>query len=244
MRCAFHSELAVGTISESALERAERDHLFKVLRAGKGDSLILIDGRGNRASAEIAENRSIQVESLQRIAEPRVKLHLYVAPPRRRKMDDLLRQCSEIGVWRVVPILTERGVSIPDNSSSFDRMRKQLVEGCKQSNNPFLPELLAPIPFPDSLRIASESCDRLFFGAVEPVCEHAISPLRDFRGNSLNVAWFVGPEGGFAPTELDALRAAGNKPLNLGSWILRIETAAVVGAALLINALSDKQMPS
>ena len=234
MRCFFCDEIEIGDLPDTALEKRESKHLFKVLRGRSGERLMLIDGRGGIAEAEITPNRGICVDSVCRCDEPKVRLHLFVAPPRKQIIDGLLKQCSEIGVWSVVPVLTERGVSIPTGDSALERMRLHLLEGCKQSNNPFLPDICAPMPFAKALSHASDICDSLYFGSVDnhdP--KHLTVP--ETHSNGIDVAWFVGPEGGYSDKELSALRGIGTIPLNLGQWILRVETAAIVGATRLIS---------
>lgn len=235
MRCFFCDEIEVGELPDSALSKREREHLFKVLRGRVGERVILIDGRGGVAEAEIIENRGIRVDSISRRTEPSVRVHLFVAPPRKQIMDGLLRQCSEVGVWSVIPVLTERGVSIPKGDSALERMRLRLIEGCKQSNNPFVPTITPAISFATALAAASETCDVLYFGSVDkPACPTQSTPSGK-QSDGIDVAWFVGPEGGYSESELDALREIGAIPLNLGEWILRVETAAIVGAARLIS---------
>ena len=241
MRCFFCDKIEIGEISDSALSKRESEHLFKVLRGRAGERLMLIDGRGGVAEAEITSNRGIRVDTVRRSADPKVRLHLFVAPPRKQIMDGLLKQCSEVGVWSVVPVLTERGVSIPTGDSALVRMKLHLLEGCKQSNNPFLPTISPAISFADALAAASDTCDSLYFGSVDkPDCSTK-STISDSSSNGIDVAWFVGPEGGYSESELDALKTIGAIPLNLGEWILRVETAAIVGAARLISELTLHQ---
>lgn len=241
MRCFYCENIEEGEFSVSILERRERDHLFKVLRGRVGDAFNLIDGCGRVAEAELSGKKSIRVDSVALVSGPNVKIHLFVAPPGKQRMDAMLSQCSEVGVWRIATILTERGVSIPKGEGASTRMRSRLIEGCKQSNNPFIPELLAPLPFNDAVALAAENCDLMFYGApageVDNPTEGGETAEKRSK-QSLDIAWFVGPEGGFTDAEMSSLNAAGVIPFNIGNWILRVETAAVVGAALLIRKFS------
>ncbi len=206
------------------LERAEETHLFRILRAQPGETVGLLDGLGFLAEAEILPGRILQVSCVREIPVPQKRIHLYIAPPRRQKMDIVLRQCTELGVWRIVPVLCEFGISEPDSSSVAGRWTDALFEACKQSGNPFLPEAAAPLKFADSLADAAKHCKRLFYGSVDSGAE--------VHFDSGDAAWFVGPEGGFSPSELAALKTAA-EPLRIGGWILRVETAAAAGTAVL-----------
>jgi len=122
-------------------------------------------------------------------------------------------------------------VSVPGEDSVAGRWEDVLFEACKQSGNPFLPALRPPQDFKAALAMASSSCPLRLYGAVEGEC--AVSGKLPSCGD---VAWFVGPEGGFAPEELSAFPEAGFLPLRLGGWTLRVETAATCGIALIVSA--------
>ena len=142
-------------------------------------------------------------------------------------MDQILRQSAELGVWRIVPMLCERSVALPDGDSVGGRWKEVLFEACKQSGNPFLPEVAAPLKFADALSDSAVRCNARFFGSVgqkEP--ETVPGPVDD-------AAWFVGPEGGFTEAEEKAMLDSGVSPLHFGNWVLRVETAAVCGLCLI-----------
>lgn len=220
------------TIPESGatVELYERDskHLFKTLRGRQGECVGLLDGRGTVAYAEITENRQLTVTSRITEPEPLVKLHLLVAAPRRNPMEQMLRQCAEIGVWSITPILTERSVALPSNENTPDRWENILLEGCKQSRNPFIPELSAALTLREALEKNCQGQADAFFGA--PLG----TPLQPFTTNG-TVVWMIGPEGGFLPAEEKMMCASGVRPARIGNRIMRVETAAVCGAAMLLN---------
>lgn len=208
---------------EAVLERREAEHLFRVLRAAPGERFRLLDGRGGRAVAEVLPGKVLRVESRDDVPVPERKLHLFFALPRRSRLDALLPACAELGVWELHPCVCARSVA---ESTPNDRWQLQLVEGCKQSGNPFLPRVVKPEPLLPCVRSAAAGGMELFYGSVAAADVPATSPARD-------VGWVVGPEGGFTPDEEAALREVGVRPLNLGEWVLRLETAAVCGLAVL-----------
>lgn len=224
-RCDTLKDLSPG--AEVTLERGEETHLFRILRALPGDEVELLDGRGRIASAEVKPGRLLQIRSIREIAPPSRRIHLYIAPPRRQKMDTILREATELGVWRIVPILCEYRVAKPEASSIATRWNDAMFEACKQSGNPFLPESVPPLQFSAAVEDARERCGELRFGSPEETGENSSS--------AEDIAWFVGPEGGFSKREETCLREAGAKPLRVGRWILRVETAAIAGLVRLLD---------
>lgn len=213
----------MGKPGEAAdLGAGERDHLFKTLRARPGEVVELFDGRGGRMDGVVREGRVVEILTAERVPEPERKLFLYCAAPRRAKFDVLLKQAAELGVRSIRLIECARSVAKPEGS---DRWQALLQEGCKQSKNPFLPEIVPPVPLAAALEEIRREGIRAFFGAVRS----------GERGgeSAAKLAWIVGPEGGFTDEEEAAMRAARVRGLNLGPYVLRLETAAVCGLAVL-----------
>ncbi len=229
MRCFFCENLREGELSSSDFSKNESIHLFKVLRGKSGDRILLINGSGSIAKAEIIDKDTIVVDTVTQLLNSTIKLHLFVAPPRKQKMDHLLKQCSEIGVWSVNLIETERGISQPEKESAFMRMRQHLLEGCKQAHNPFMPELHPPVSLKNAI-FAISDMNIAYFGSTSG----QTSKLDRQDNKTLNIAWFVGPEGGFTGNEEQLMLDADIKPLSLGPWIMRIETAAITGSQFLM----------
>lgn len=217
------------------LEKEESTHLFRTLRAEPGERCRLLDGAGRMADAEVLPGKMLRIERIETVCPPDAPLlHMYIAPPRRQKMDQILRQAAELGVWRIVPMLCERSVSLPDSDSVNGRWKEVLFEACKQSGNPFLPQVAAPMKFTDALTDSAKQCGRRYFGSV-------MRRQTEEKASGDNAAWFVGPEGGFTETEEKQMLEAGVQPLHFGSWVLRVETAAVCGLCL-IHEMNRLQM--
>ena len=214
---------------EAVLERREAEHLFRVLRAAPGERFRLIDGRGNAAVAVVAPERKLAVESVRRHDEPRPRMHLFFALPRRNRLDALLTGCSELGVRELHPVACARSVA---ESEPNDRWQLHLVEGYKQSGNPFLPRVHAPEPLLASLSRAAGQGIRLYYGSVDEAAEP------EFGRDCADAGWVVGPEGGFTADEETAMRELGVAPLHLGDWVMRLETAALCGVAVLRRLLA------
>ncbi len=210
------------------LSRSEASHLFKILRARPGETVGLLDGNGTAGTAVVEPGHILRLTEKHPVSFPSRRIHLYLAPPRRQKMDQLLKEATELGVFRIVPMLCERSVAVPD-SDSADRQKELLFEACKQSSNPYLPQLAAPLRFFDAVADAVRQCGKTFFGSPYENREGVeTAGIQDF-------GFFVGPEGGFSEAEENAMQSAGFVPLRIGPWILRVETAAVAGIARLWN---------
>ncbi|MBQ8754190.1 MAG: 16S rRNA (uracil(1498)-N(3))-methyltransferase [Lentisphaeria bacterium] len=213
------------------LAKRESDHLFKTLRARKDDLVELLDGRGSRAEAVVCADRSLRICSVEHTPEPAGKLRLYCAPPRKAKFDVLLKQAAELGVWEIQLVKFERNVSQPEGS---DRWQILLQEGCKQSKNPYLPQVHPPVEAAEMLRMIGERRESAWFGAIR-TASNAPEHVSDY-------AWIVGPEGGFTPAEEEEMLKNGVKPLNLGPYVLRLETAAVCGLAVLRQMMTGAEI--
>jgi 16S rRNA (uracil1498-N3)-methyltransferase len=209
------------------LPEGEARHAAKVLRLRPGDQALLLNGQGLVCQAEIsavsrdARQVTCQIRERTLHREPSVRWHLYVAPPKGKTFDLVLRMATELGAWRIVPILCRYGVSRPEETSAS--WEQVLVTAMKQSVNPWLPAIESPCDFQTALAGAS-GCG--FYGAVPSENEEA----RPLPSDKPDRCLWIGPEGGFTAEETTSLRLAGYQPLTVGRWVLRVETAV---AALL-----------
>jgi 16S rRNA (uracil1498-N3)-methyltransferase len=161
------------------------------------------------------------------LPEPGLKLELFVAPPRRVCMDLILKQCIETGAWAIHTFVAERSVALPVKKSIEQRWRKLMIEACKQSGNPFFPEINLPVSFKDAVDRVGRNGMKAYFGTPG-------RGKRELPCPPARVAWFVGPEGGFTSEEEDFMAKHGFTGLNIGRWTMRVETAAVCGTALFL----------
>ena len=207
-----------------SLERTESDHLFKTLRGRVGDQVMLLDGCGKTAIAEIVANKELKICDVTLHKAPECQIFLFVAAPRKQKLDQVLKQATELGVSAICIMHCDYSVALPEGSSRWDAI---LLEACKQSNNPFIPEILPVMKFQEALEYIEKNSIAGIFGDVEDNHEKLLC------SDSKKIAFFVGPEGGFSDKELAAMREKSFGALNLGPYILRLETAAVCGVAVI-----------
>ena len=166
--------------------------------------------------------------------EPRQDMTLFMALPKGDKMEFVIQKSVELGVRKIVPFLSKNCVSRPDKTDKkVERWRKIAVEAAKQCGRGYLPVVTAVESAEKAFAMASDSGTALFF------YEHETRGLRETlegQGVSDTVSLVVGPEGGFAPEEVQAAQNAGLSSVSLGTRILRCETAPVAALAAVLYA--------
>jgi len=208
------------------LSEQERRHVFNVNRLRPGDRLILADGKGCIVEGKINNDESVSVISKKHEDSPGHKIHLFIATPRKNQMDQVLTQSAELGIASIHPMITERSVVIPDKDSTPDKWITRLKEACKQAHNPFFPEIHNPKSFKEAVDYQAKRSFVSLFGSTDGEGK----TLTDIKCGS-DVAWFVGPEGGFSGNEVDIMLASGFCPITIGRYTMRVETACIVGIA-------------
>jgi 16S rRNA (uracil1498-N3)-methyltransferase len=213
------------------LDGAEFHHLAHVMRASSGDRLIVFDGEGNEADAEIAHlsKRSASLRLVARRSNSpsaRTNVVLAVAVPKTDRFRWLVEKATELGIARLIPLQTARSVVAP-GAVKLDKMRQTVVEACKQSGRNRLLQI-------DSLM----SWKDFVTGVVPSMCTLVADPaglplpgVAESLDQHASVLVVVGPEGGLTESELREAIDAGARPVTLGPNILRIETAALAVAA-------------
>jgi 16S rRNA (uracil1498-N3)-methyltransferase len=200
-----------------------------VLRGRPGDSVEVVSG-DRLFAAELRESREILVlEELESTVEgPEVVL--YQAVPKGRHMDLVVEKATELGVSRVVPLVTERGVvRLGGGGSKVERWRRVAEAAARQSLRLRVPEVSEPVGFDEAVRSVGEDGVLLHNGAGLPALESVL-------GDSAP-ALFVGPEGGWSDEEL---RVGEEEELSLGQlgpYRLRSETAGISAVARAVGAL-------
>lgn len=210
------------------LAEAETHHAGASRRIRVGDSIGLIDGRGTRASAvvETVARHTLTFTVGERRSVPRPEPSMVVASavPKGDRFRTLIDMLSQIGVAAIVPLHCERSTVKPGRSSG-SRWRRIAIEACKQSRNPFVPEIAEAVTVRDSLGRIGE-VDALVYA------DAGGGPLSPAIAGHLAVHLYVGPEGGFTDGEKGVLAEHGARAVGFGDNVLRVETAAVAGAVL------------
>jgi 16S rRNA (uracil1498-N3)-methyltransferase len=207
----------------------EARHLARVLRAAIGDEVRVFDGTGCEWVARVAAIGRDEV-TLEVVGELPVApaaerpVTLAVALPKGERQKWLVEKLTELGAARLVPLVTERGVA-EATPAALERLRRVVVEACKQCGRTRLMEIGGPATI-------AEACAAATPGGRVILCDPAGPPLvARAIGPAAAVLGLVGPEGGFTVGEVAAAEAAGAVRASLGPHVLRVETAAIALAA-------------
>ncbi|MBW2701887.1 MAG: 16S rRNA (uracil(1498)-N(3))-methyltransferase [Deltaproteobacteria bacterium] len=225
--------------SPVALDSREVHRLTLVLRMQEGDVLEVFDGQGARAGATLQRELGDWVLYLQdpsQILIDSPEIVLAVAVLKGRKLDDVVRQTTEIGVTRIMPVLCSRSVARPDAARSAKRLERWRIiaaEASRQSGRSALPQVDPVQSFDawlDWLREEGQDLD----GVILHLEAGKTSGLDLWSSEEPRRLVLTGPEGGFSEEEVQAACKAGLRVHGLGQTVLRAETAAVVAAAFAV----------
>lgn len=210
-------------------------YLGTVLRLRVGDRVELFDGEGVSAEAVLTEfekkRAHVNVAPLTSHPPPGRLLTLAIATPKGERADLATEKLCELGVARIVWLESERSVSVPRRGGQRNQRRQRIAEAAAtQSGRYYVPSITGPTPLGDFLK---ERFDRQFLGAFS---EHLLIDEISNLPELCSICVIVGPEGGFTPDEIKEVVAAGYLPRRLGPHVLRVETAALASAALLMGA--------
>lgn len=218
------------------LPAEESHHAADVLRVRPPDVIRVTDGRGNVADAAVAliEDGRVVAEVLDRRSHRRSRpeLVVYQGAAKGNKLDGVVQQLAELGAAGMYAFESERAVARWDGAKAAklgDRWRGIARAAAKQSRNPFAMDAAAGLSFTELVRRVS----------TEPLAvvlwEEATLPLRTaLVSGPERVALVVGPEGGLARAEAEALADAGAQLASLGPLILRTEHAGPAAAAAVL----------
>ena len=219
------------------LGKEEARHLQTVLRVKPGDIIQLFDGQGHTrtTTVTVVEKNSLTLTAVEPVvSHPQApcSITLFVCISKGKHMDWTLEKAVELGVARIVPVISDRTivrVDADDRETKADRWMRIAEEAARQSGRAWLPEILTPRSFKESLALVQQTTPT-FVAALTPNAK----PLRDaLQATPQQAGWFVGPEGDFTPNELQRLMDAGAVPVSLGPLVLRAETACLYGLCAL-----------
>lgn len=238
-------DLAAGAVALT-LRGSEAAHAAQVLRVREGEEVTVLNGRGATALAVVQTisraEVNLNVVRFEQVTPPALELTLFQSLTKPKSMEWVVQKATELGIHTLKPILTERVVSQVGEegaSKKVEKWQRITVESLKQCGQPWLPRIEAPAAL-DTL-LGSAPCS--FVASLQPDAR----PLRDWlaaepelfqRQTPTRIGLWIGPEGDFTEHEINNLLTAGARPITLGTSVLRSETAAVCGLALLHYELS------
>jgi 16S rRNA (uracil1498-N3)-methyltransferase len=227
---------------KARLQGGEFRHLQRVLRLREGDAVTLFDDAG-------IEHQGVIVSLSPRVATVRITasaaparesplaITLYQGMPKGRRMDLIVEKTTELGVVSIVPFVSAFGtVNVAAAASKRERWQRIALAAAKQSGRTTIPEIAAPLTFPEVL-MAAAAMDRalLFF---EDAAATPLSAAPE-TNKPATAAVVIGPEGGFSADEVTRALNGGIVVCGLGPRVLRTETAALVATALVQSRWGD-----
>ena len=225
--------------STITLEGEVAHHLIRVLRANVGDRLVLCDGNNTDYLTQVAEitktQLSCHVLSTQPSGtEPRTKVTIFQAMPKSDKLELIIQKSVELGAAAIVPVITSRTVMRKWDDKKTSRYQKIAEAAAGQSMRGTIPIVHTGMFFKEMLTNVA-NCYPTLVAYEQETAQTLASAVQTLASTSVNI--FIGPEGGLAPEEVEALKEIGATTVSLGPRILRTETAAIAMLAQLMCLL-------
>jgi 16S rRNA (uracil1498-N3)-methyltransferase len=218
-------------------------HITRVLRMKAGENVTVCDCRGFDYNCEILDARaeavSLRVNERQPTAtEPNVRITLFQGLPKGDKMELIVQKSVELGVVRIVPVITARSVSKPDEKSmakKIERWNRIAAEAAGQSERGILPPVLPAMNFEEAAAMLSQADTSIMLYERNggTLGEHLTGKKPD------DIGIMIGPEGGFDETEVEYARSRGISTAGMGPRILRTETAPICALSVIMYATGN-----
>lgn len=212
-------------------------HISKVLRMNRGEEITLVTPDKTECLCKISDITadSVSVDVLtKRICqnEPNVEVTLYQALPKGDKMDYIIQKCVELGVTKIVPVISARCISRPDAKSLAKkqvRWQKIALQAAMQSRRGIVPEVGECVSFSKAAELSKENDKTIIFYEMGG---ESVKNILTETPKSIGI--FIGSEGGFEQDEVDKIAENGGKTATLGRRILRCETAPLAALSIIM----------
>jgi 16S rRNA (uracil1498-N3)-methyltransferase len=221
----------------AALVGEHADHLIRVLRARVGEEFDIADGQSVRRG-RITSVKDNRVEFQLGEATPAaamVEITLVLSIFKFDRMEWAIEKCTELGVSRIVPLISRRADSHLASASTkrVERWQRIARQAAEQSRRATPPEIAAPIKLSEALNLSGSLRIILAESEEQTLLRDVVKP--EVASNGIVLA--IGPEGGWTEDELQAFQQAGWISASLGNTILRAETAAIAALAVAASTL-------
>jgi 16S rRNA (uracil1498-N3)-methyltransferase len=231
----------------------EAHHARQVLRVRPGERVVVLDGAGHEFVCEVQgydrDQARLTVIEKRFQPAPASPVSLLQAVPKGKLMEAIVQKATELGAFRIVPLLSERVVARFDDSEGARKAGKwRLVarEAIKQCGSSWMPTIELPLT-PNQFLAREESFELALIASLGSGSRPAREYFRAFevehRRMPRSVCVWIGPEGDFSPAETEAIKAHGALPITLGRLVLRVETAAIYCLSILNHELQSSAAP-
>lgn len=228
------------------LQADEARHLREVLRLKAGDQVYVFDGTGKEFHCAIESSRrdTAVLNILEEVDPARpespLQLTLAVALLKSDKFDLVVQKATELGVVRLVPVMTKLAdIKLKDESDSQKRLvrwRRIALEAAKQSGRALVPEITPPVSFSELISSEEPTDYKVLFSERGGL---SLDSLDRGVDSNVSLTTLVGSEGGWTEAELETAEAADWKVITLGGRTLRAETAAITVTTLMQHLFGD-----
>jgi 16S rRNA (uracil1498-N3)-methyltransferase len=224
---------AVG--EELVLGERESHHAVTELRLREGERVAVLDGAGTEYMCEVIaidkKATRLKVRQQDKIEPLPYRITLLQAMTKGKSMDFIIQKTTELSVHRIVPLAAGRSVvKVEDVESRLEKWRAIAIESIKQCGCPWMPIIESPAT-PAEFIARNESFDLPLIASLQGNARHPRACIEAFEQTNSrlpeSLAVWIGPEGDFSPSEVNAILSAGFQPITLGRVILRSETAAL-----------------
>lgn len=218
------------------LNEEQSRHITKSLRMKKGDMLTVCTGDGNDYGCIIDDinkdgARLAVCYKQASDSEADIKISLYQGVPKGDKFEDIIQKCTELGVYEIIPVLTKRCVSRPQEKQAEKKRQRYAriaLEAAQQSGRGIVPDIKKMTELKTAVSQCEAEIKIVFYeGGGEP-----LSAL--IKKGAKSAAVFIGPEGGFEKEEVELLKQNGAVAATLGKRILRTQTAPVAALSAIM----------
>lgn len=219
---------------EIVINGKEAHHIIDVMRLVEGDEVVVFDGTGSEYTGKIKDvntfNKKVIVEILlteRPSREPIPEITLAQAIPKKCKIEYIIEKATELGIHKVIPIVSQRTIVRPKEISSkrkLERWQKIAVEASKQCGRITIP-IIDKITVYKELLDNLEEYDLILLACLNECTVPIKKALEGFKPGKILV--FIGPEGDFSPEEIDMVRHYNCKFITLGRRVLRSDTAGL-----------------
>ena len=217
------------------LNSQQQHYLKRVLRLKSSDRFIAMDGKGKSWLAQIEGETAKCLELLEVVTELPFDLSLITALPKGNGYEQVLRCCTELGVNRFLPVISDRTIIKP-SQNKVARWRKIVTESAEQSERQIVPQVMAPISFSEIITSFDSSQSNLYICVARGDVPFLWDCLQNTTPQNITIA--TGTEGGWTPAEVQKAIAANFQPVSLGKRILRAITAPITAVSL-ISAINS-----
>jgi 16S rRNA (uracil1498-N3)-methyltransferase len=214
----------------------EAHHLRNVLRLKGQTAVEVFDDAGHVGVGVLGKvgeaGVTVLVESIRAAEAETIRVVIASAVPKAARGDWLVEKLGELGVDTFIPLATERSIVLPEGKNKLERWQRLASEAAQQSHRRGVMRIEALTPLAKAVEGAT-AAGTAWYGSTAP---EAI-PLREMAGGNLSgtLTLFIGPEGDWSPVEIALFDRTRIPGMSLGRTILRIETAAIAAAAILMG---------